>query len=300
MYNFIVEQTLQPSHFQQKTEFLIDGFLAKNMITLIYAAGGSGKSWLTMAIAKICDGMALDVIYLDYDNPLPVLHSRGVEDKLIKPCQNLYYVQRSRATMGAYDMLSELCQQSAEGAPLHNTIVILDSLRNVTDIGNDNKAMQAMDLLMDLREAGATVLVLSHSNKDGRNYQGSNNIVNSVDNMYQLNKIDAPEGCINYLLITKKERADIVDSAFSLNTQTLSLMPIDVEEARMSDDEKDFIERVTAALSQKPGLNKTELLEALGTKKDDKTARKKLDQFDGVHWQSEKGRNAYTYRLIEE
>lgn len=217
MYDFIVEQTLHSSHFQQKTEFLIDGFLAKNMITLLYAEGGAGKSWLTMAVAKICDSMGLDVIYLDYDNPLPVLHSRGVEDKLIKPCSNLYYIQRSRTTMNAFEMLRQLSAQSDNNASLHNTIVILDSLRNVTDISNDSKAMQAMDLLMDLREAGATILVLSHSNKDGRNYQGSNNIVNSLDNMYQLNKIEAPAGCINYLLLTKKERADIVDTAFSLN-----------------------------------------------------------------------------------
>ncbi|WP_201341740.1 hypothetical protein [Abyssogena phaseoliformis symbiont] len=63
---------------------------------------------------------------------------------------------------------------------------------------------------MNLREAGATVVVPHHSNKDGKNYQGSNNIRNSVDNMYQLSKLPSEDGRLHLHLQVKKERCAII------------------------------------------------------------------------------------------
>lgn len=295
MFDFLLSQTLTNNDFEQKTEFLIPDFLAKGMITLIYADGGMGKSWLAFAVAKACSSYQ-KVIYLDYDNPLNVLKDRGVQEKLISQ-RNIFYVQRSKSTMSAPEMLDAL-EAKASGNTYANTLVVVDSLRNFGDVMHDARAMAIMDKFMNLREAGATILVLSHANKDGKNYQGSNNIRNSIDNMYRLKKVDTAQGEIAFVLTPTKERAAITECAFSVCTASLALKGIDVDAARMSADELDFISQAKAAIAEQPGINKKALLELLGFEQDDKTARNKLDAGEGKHWQSSKVKGAYTYQLM--
>lgn len=295
MFDFLLSQTLRQCDFEQKTEFLIPGFLAKNMITLVYADGGMGKSWLAFAVAKACSNWQR-VIYLDFDNPLNVLKDRGVQEKLIG-LRNIYYVQRSKTTMSGAEMLDAL-NEEAIGDAYADTLILVDSLRNMGDVMHDAKAMAVMDKFMNLREAGATIMILSHANKDGKNYQGSNNIRNSVDNMYRLKKVDAATNEIAFVLTPTKERAAINECAFSVRTADLTLQGIDVEAARMSADEMEFISQAKAAIAEQPGINKKALLEVLGFEQDDKTARSKLDAGEGKHWQSSKVKGVYTYQLL--
>ena len=72
-------------------------------------------------------------------------------------------------------------------------------------VNNEAKIGLVMNLLKDIREAGGTILILGHSNKDGRNYQGSNAIRNSLDNMYQKKKRELAEG-VGVILEVRKER----------------------------------------------------------------------------------------------
>lgn len=297
MFDFLNAQKLNPQDFNQNTEFLIEGFLPKGLITMFYADGGMGKSWLAMAVAKKVESLGLEVIFLDFDNPLSVLKDRGVEHKLILPCPQLHYVQRSKSELSAFEMLEAL-ESKATANQFGNTLIIMDSLRDFGDVNNDATAMKIMDRIKNIREAGATIVVLHHSNKDGKNYQGSNNLRNSIDNMYLLTQIDSPQGEIRFLLTVKKERANIVDTAFKVNVGDLSLLATDVQDAKLSSEDKAFITEVKTALTKQPGINKTELLEALGYKKDDKTARDRLDQYDTLYWACTKIKGAYTYRLI--
>ncbi len=297
MFDFLTEQALTGNDFNESVEFLIPDFLPKKLITLIYADGGMGKSWLALSIAKLLAGR-MKVIYLDFDNPLSVLKERGVQNKLIG-LNNLYYIQRGKSTMTAPEMLDAL-EQKAQGREYEDTLFIFDSLRNFCDVENSKSAMSTMDQIMNLREAGGTVIILSHANKDGRNYQGSNNIRNSIDNMYRLTKIDSPMNEIRFVLGVKKERASILDCAFKVTTSNLMLQSIDVEEARMDADEKEFVTTVQNVIRLRPGINKRLLLEELGYKEDDKTARARLDLYDGLYWVSAKQKGAYCYQLMSE
>jgi len=293
MHKLITQQALKPEHFHEKTEAIINGFLIKRMITLIYADGGTGKSWLAMGVAHYCASIGMDVIYLDYDNPLNALEERGVPEKLIAPFSNLHYIQRSRATMSAIDMLSTMQEQGS----YQDTLIIADSLRDFGNVNNDNHILLAMEKFKNLREAGATILILSHANKDGRNYQGSNNIRNSLDNMYRLSKGDAPRDEISFLLDVEKERAGILDQAYRLDLNTLHMHPIDIEQARLSSEDKEFITQVQTVLTDQPNINKKELLEAIGHSQDDKTARNRLDRFEGSQWTCSKVKGVFTYQL---
>lgn len=295
MFDFLNAATLNEQDFNDQTEYVIEGFLAKNMITMVYADGGNGKSWLGLGLARYCAALHMPVIYLDFDNPLTVLRDRGVNQKLVAPFQNLQYIQRSKWQGSAFDML-ECLSTRAIGRAYQGSVIVLDSLRNFADINNDAKIMVVMDMLMNIREAGATIIVLHHSNKDGKNYQGSNNIRNSVDNMFRLEKLELSSG-IGTLLTAVKERCAIENKAFDICPQTLQLTERDLVEAKATQDDLEFIELVKAALFAQPNQNKKALLEATGTTKTDKTARAKLDKYDGIYWQSKRNHTTITYTL---
>jgi len=295
--SFLSEAQLNTLDFNENTEFLQPEFLAKNLITLIYADGGNGKSWLGFSLAKLCAGLGQKTIYLDFDNPLSVLKERNINDLLVSQHSNLHYIQRSKCTLTPQELLVQLSEQAVSKA-YNNCVFVIDSLRNFVNVNNDSQAMDALTQLMNLREAGATIIILHHSNKDGKNYQGSNHIRNSIDNMYQLEKLDSDANDLRLHLAVKKERASIADKAFSVNPQTLRINEIDITTATMSIEQEEFVQEIKAAIGTMPDINKTALLEAVGRKKDDKTARSWLEKFDGTYWQSKKLAGVFTYQLI--
>jgi archaellum biogenesis ATPase FlaH len=299
VFEYLQTLKLQDTHFNAEIEFLIPDFLPKKLITMYYADGGNGKSWLAQAITNhLLDEKKVAMLtYIDFDNPVSILKDRNIYDLLIKKHKNLNYIQRSTLNMPPFDLLLKLEEHAYNGA-YEDCVFMIDSLRNVVDIMHDGKVMRVMDALMNIREAGATIVLLHHSNKDGRNYQGSNNIRNSIDCMYRLDKRPSQENEINFLLEVQKERAGIKDRAFCVKTKELSLQEMDFDIACMNEYELEFVEKVKKALTlYKEGLNKTELLENTGHKKDDKTARDTLDKFTDKFWKSKKAGNKYVYSL---
>ncbi|WP_201341741.1 hypothetical protein [Abyssogena phaseoliformis symbiont] len=76
--DFLNGTSLVVDDFNANTNFIISDFLAEGLITLFYADGGNGKSWLGFAIAKHCTQLSKQVIYLDFDNPLSVLLKNAI------------------------------------------------------------------------------------------------------------------------------------------------------------------------------------------------------------------------------
>ncbi len=293
---FLTSASLNNADFNTKTEFLQQGFLAKRLITLFYADGGNGKSWLAFALAKHCAQQGQYVYYLDFDNPLNVLKERNVDNLLVASHANMSYIHRGKCQPSAIELLEQI-SDNATGNAFNNCVFIFDSLRNFANVNNDSQTMQTMSQIMNLREAGATVILLHHSNKDGKNYQGSNNIRNSIDNMYQLTKVRDGNNQITLHLTVQKERAAVVDKAFTINTHTLTMQEEDTVTGTMTDEQKTFVDAAVAALQAHTQLNKTELLDHTGNRKDNKTARSWLDKYDGTQWHSHNAGGSVTYTL---
>jgi archaellum biogenesis ATPase FlaH len=292
---FLDEHKLRSERFNEKVEFYIPDFLAKGLITMIYADGGQGKSYLSLCLAKtLLQRSVGKLVYLDFDNPLSVLRQRGVGE-LCERHDNLNYIHRSSLDIPPFELLLRLEADAVRGA-YAGWVFIIDSIRNFTDVNNDIKVMRVMNGLMNIRDAGGTIVLLHHANKDGKNYQGSNNIRNSIDCMYQLKKHHSNDGEINISLNIIKERAGIKDIGFCLDIAKLEMRELELMIAYMSEYEENFVSEAKRALSQKP-LNKTQLLQALGHKKDDNTARDTLDKFEGTFWESKKQGNSYVYQL---
>ena len=299
MLDFIQQASLNTQDFDKKIEFLYNGILAKNMITLCYADGGNGKSWLAFALAKHCVKNGLTTIYCDFDNPLTVLKDRNIDELLIKPHNNnLSYVQRGKSNHTPSELL-ELLNEQATGKKYSDHVIFIDSLRNFCNVNNDLQAMQTMNILMNIREAGATIVILHHSNKDGKNYQGSNNIRNSVDNMYQVIKLDSKEQEIKLHLKVKKERCSITDCAINIKANDLSIKMLDTELATMKTEEETFVNTVKQALTDNKTQNKGQLLKTAGKEKTDKTARNWLDKYENKYWTSKKESGVFNYTLLK-
>ena len=286
IFDFLQSSSLKSESFNEKIEFLIEDFLVKRLITLIYADGGTGKSYMAFALAKRLCEESQRVFFIDYDNPVGVLKQRGVDRLLINRFPNLSYIQRSSIEMDGFELVMKL-EQSAIGKAYEGCVFILDSLRDFVDINNDNRVNRLFAALKNLREAGATILILHHSNKDGRNYQGSNHIRNSLDVMYHLIKRPSQQNELNFLCEVAKERAGVKDGGFCVDLASLQLKELDLQLARMSEYELSFTAEIRRAL-ELGELNKTELLNDAGYAKDDKTARDCLDKFDGKLWFSRK------------
>ncbi|EAH6417256.1 hypothetical protein EIF71_09205 [Campylobacter coli] len=286
--DFLNEFKLKNKDLNEKLEFLIPDFLVKKAITIIYANGGSGKSYLSAAISKtLCkDVRVKSIVYIDMDNPLNVLNERGFGELILNESK-FTYIHRSSLKTSAYELL-EMIEGKGVAGSYEGVLFVLDSLRNFADIDNDTKMMSLMSLLMNLRECGATIIALHHSTKDGRAFKGSNHIRNSSDCMYFLQKVANLEQGFEVLLSVQKERAGIKDQAFFINTKTLNIKNTDLQNAKISDKEEAFIEKVLKLLKEK-SLSTSEILSALDVSRSDNFSRNTLEKFKGVFWESELG-----------
>ena len=301
MFKFIDEFTLCEADLNEKVEYFIPHFLPQKMITTIYADGGNGKSFLSAAVAKVLASKksVCQIIYMDLDNPLSALLERGYKDNLLS-IPKIKYIHRGKLKIHPAELLARL-ESSAIGKAYEGVVLILDSLRNFCDIDNDKQAQELFERLMNLREAGATIIALHHSNKDGRNFKGSSNIRNSTDIMFALERLEGESDVVSVNLRAEKERVGIKSGAFGIRLKDLSLYEVNPLVANMNIKTKDFVAKAKAHLS-KGAANKTQLLLACGFEKDDKFARGVLDDFEGIFWTVRQGgykNKALEYELIK-
>ena len=93
-FEYLTEQSLTPRHFEtSQAAWLIDGFLAKQAITMVYAPSGAGKSFLALATAKYLLAFTRFCAYIDRESRIDDLARRGVLE-LIARYPNLSYMHR--------------------------------------------------------------------------------------------------------------------------------------------------------------------------------------------------------------
>ncbi|PIP98532.1 MAG: hypothetical protein COW76_20435 [Shewanella sp. CG18_big_fil_WC_8_21_14_2_50_42_11] len=301
MFESLRQYALTPDHFasDQTIEWLLPNCIAKETVTLLYAEGGQGKSFVTTALAQYALTNGMRCLYLDYDNSKIAIAERGLQEKLIGYRKNIIYIHRSTTNLHASDMINNMHEGAVKDG-YKDTLIVLDSLKNFFDLGNDNKANEAMKKITDLRDAGATIIIISHTNKSGSNYQGSNNIRDAVDAMYRIEKTESKEGELRVILNSEKERLPVKDTALSVKVSDLSLSLIDLTVARITEADRIFIGDIKSVIAKQPGINKRDLLEEAGYSIDHKQMRTKLEQFEDLYWVTKKGaKNATLYHLIE-
>ncbi len=217
-----------------ENEWLIDGFLMKQTLIMIYASAGSGKSYFAQYLSKFLleNGRIQGVFYFDGDNSKASLKERDCE-KLTR-ITNLYYFNPQDSSK------STLFDELLKADDLTNILIVIDSIRNfiTEDFNKDFKVMKPLNKLQTLRDNGATIIFLHHQPKqrqdeNNKTHKGATAFLDSVDEGYFLyskeseNSKDDSESEFIIILEPQKKRFPTKPQAFRLDTLNLSLESVE-------------------------------------------------------------------------
>jgi len=269
---------------ENKTEYLIEEFLVKEAITMIYGAASQGKTWFMYALVRELIGKdsIKRVYYIDLDNPKRQLISRGV-DKNLLIYESVKYITKGSLRVAPMALLSEL-KKSAFGREYEDVLFVFDSTRDFVDVKNDRAAKEFMEVMKALREAGATVLLIHHATKSGKFIEGSAEFSRAADNVYELRQKLKSGTNISYALKVENDRDPVKDKSFIVNTRNFELNEGDDSFAAIANEDEEFIKAVLEVLANS-AKSQTEILAALGKKRDDKSGRAKLERYAGEFWE---------------
>jgi len=292
---------LTKKHFNKKANYIIDEFLVQGAITMIYAPPKNGKSSFAIGLCKwLMDNTDVYPCYLDYDNPTIALEDRKVNNIIEEYNMQFDYVHPDVIRMSAKDAINEMLND-VKNTSYSNVVLFFDSATNfISDVGSDTAVSAFIEKMKILRSAGATIIILHHTNKSEAGYKGSGNFSSQCDNVFSLTSEDINELEGNILLERKDARFGRVKSvAFNLRKDNWEMKKVKYEDVNMPIYVQNYIREITRVLRKaKEPLNQTKLLEALGKNKADKTLLEILTKYTGVYWSfTEKGK-AKLYSLL--
>jgi hypothetical protein len=300
MFDFFTDQRLSSRDFNSaETQWAYKGLLAKQAITTIYAKSGTGKSYLALAVAsRIVADMRL-VCYVDYENRVAELEKRGVR-RISEARGQFCYLHRSKIKIKRHELIAEMAKLAKDGY-YKDALIILDGAKHfVRDVEIDRQTREMMSMLIDMRDDGATILIIHHTNKSGRNYQGSKELIDGSDNVFFAAAAPVPDGYVGLCLGVEKMRDAIAEQNWRIDTQTLELDALPLSIAQMSESAKETAQSIIKAIPSE-GISQRKLCEAIGRDPVDKTVIALLKQYAGALWavkeSQKRGQSASYYPL---
>ena len=302
MFNFLNGSILNQDDFiLEDRKAYIKDFLYSNSVTLIYSPPKQGKTWLgygiTTTLAKRDDIRA--IIYVDMDNGLTSLNERSINNKLI-PIPKVRYVSRAKIDCSPIEYLKRIDDEALRNN-YHDVVFVLETTKDFIDTDSKSQSEDFMKIVMRMRDAGATVIIMHHATKTGKTISGVQVFINSPDNVYEMIQKAKETDKLHFMLSVTHARTLVKDIGLTVSTKTLELEKLDEVYATMSEYEESFVRAAKDTLEKYPeGLGQTELLNNIGFEKTDKTARDTLEKFTDKFWskhQEKKGK-PITYKLI--
>jgi len=150
-------------------DWIVEKLIPEGAITLLHGPGGLGKTWLCLALAKAISegtpflGLATkkrEVVYVDYENPLAVIHDRTIALNVCAPhFWNLSDPTRPPKIDGPDWARLKALRPGAT--------IFFDTARGGT-VGDENKSQDValvMNNLKELRELGHEIILQAHTTK---------------------------------------------------------------------------------------------------------------------------------------
>lgn len=109
--------------------------------------------------------------YFDFDNSLSALKDRGIDELVEEGVGKFDYIHPEEVTITSREALDKLVE-NAQGNNYAGYVLFFDSATDFCDESNDNSVKVFMNKLKALRNAGATIIVLHHTNKKTRAIKG--------------------------------------------------------------------------------------------------------------------------------
>jgi AAA domain len=304
--DFIRDRSLSATNIRESEEHdeIIPGFLFSRTIAILYANKGVGKTWVALGITPLICRQDYDVIYIDADNSVSTAKDRKL-DVLVERLNERFCYVNSDSFDNPKEDTNELLakmREEARGGTFQKVVVILDTLSFFVDgnLNDDHKIGKIFAVAKAIRRDGGTVLILNHSIKNGERMSGSPTIERNADTIFEVKNIcPTDESATHAVLVPEKFRLKVQEVGYTIVKETLEAIKLDTFIARMSAQEKEFVEKIKNEIAKHPdGVSQAILLEAIGIAKDDKAARRKLDNYAGRFWTVENGkRSSKIYKL---
>lgn len=192
MQDFIDFYAYKNSDFQISNErFLINDFIEKGSLNLIYARAKQGKSNFMFSLYNYLAEINADLqfFYIDNDQSTKTAKKRGF-DEATKKFKNFHYIgKRKIKDLGGKKELFKTLENLQD---LDKCVFCFDTLRNFFkgDMNSDVFVTEFMNAFENIREYGATIFLLHHAKKtDKETQRGSDGIIESCDNIFQLENL---------------------------------------------------------------------------------------------------------------
>lgn len=301
-FNFLRGSTLERKDFElDEKKAYIENFLYSNSVNLIYSPPKQGKTWLGYGITTTLTRRddVKGVFYIDMDNGLSSLKERAIDNEFIVH-PKVEYVSRAKIECTPMEYLRMIDQEATAGNYKGYTF-IFETTKDFVDTDSKSQSVEFMKIMMNIRDAGGTVIIMHHATKAGRTISGVQVFINSPDNVYEMIQKAREDNKLHFMLNVTHARTLVKDVGLTVNTKTLQLTMIDEIYATMSEYEEEFVRKGKEALKKNPnGLGQTELLKNIGYEKTDKTARDILEKFNDKFWKKhqEKKGKPIIYNII--
>lgn len=294
-----------------KISWCVDKLLPKESITLLHGKGGIGKTWVCLILADCIsrglpfmglDTETLPVIFVDFENSLPVLCDRvrkiGIDDVL--------FWHNADLELKPPKIDKEDWEQYKALPP--GSLLIFDTLRASQGLDeNDSQKMAfVMSRLKELRDMGFTILLLHHTPKgNDRTYKGSTAILDLADHVLSLHKVKKgnPEG-------GEVEDEDDTDCLYRLGTKDKTryepfhvFMSFDKEQGfiKAEDPAEEDLKDIYNILKEHPRLNQKAIFESAKNELDIKSKGKVINLLkkgEGKYWTSSREGKAVYYEAL--
>lgn len=299
----LLKYALTTNDLAFEPEWLIEGLFAKESILFLFGDAGCGKSMVTMTMGLylLSNGKIDRLIYLDGDNSRTALKMRKI-DTLIKQIssEKLLYIPSFKIDN---ELIKVLETEILESTNKCHSLIILDSIRNFMlgkDVNYDKDAVEFMSLIQRLRNAGNSIIIMHHVNKQGQQ-KNSTSFNDFCDTSYKVSSTKAINDDLEVTFTNKKDRLGSNSSI----TATISFVEyrLKIVKGGVEDADKDIVGSIMKRLQQ-GSANTTELFNFITEDYKGCNRNKVLaviKKYIGCFWIYEKGTNNSTiYSLISD
>lgn len=289
------------------TEYVINNFIVKNEITMIASKPSGGKSLISLGICTefLRQSNEHKVVYFDLDNSVATLINRKIS-KIRNEFANRFNIFSSSnySAEEANNILNKF-----KNINLNNVLFVLDSIKNfiLGDRDKNKDVSEFMKIVKALRDAGATIIFLHHTNKPQKdikeNYAGSSAFLEDTTNAFILENNPDKQSFIFKTI--KARNGELKNKAFQFDLENHSLIEVDLFWASENQNDAKIVYEIKEFILNNEKANYSQIKNYLiseGLVKDKNKIANILNNYCGILWFKEKIKenNQSIYKLIKE
>lgn len=227
------------------TKYIIDGMFAEAHVHVIIAKPNTGK---TALLTHLCPFIAkkYDIDYFNFDGNAADVKRQFEQSEHIGG-YNIMNAALGRVTMK--EVMSLLDHYSVQ-KNMHLRVLVLDTLKQFTNVINKAEIKPFMQLLSRIAMTGCAVIVLGHANKalDANGdlvFEGTNDLESETDELsYMYYAKDENKGHQIISFIPQKTRGEFERKSWKMDLNTRDLT--EIEYVDIKEDRHEIKEKITA------------------------------------------------------